>query len=83
VNRAIAVAEAGGPEAGLALLERLDLDGYQYFHSTRAELLRRMDRLDEARAAFERALELAPAEPERRFLRGRIEEVGGAGPSVP
>jgi RNA polymerase sigma-70 factor, ECF subfamily len=80
VNRAIAVAEADGPAAGLALLERLDLDGYQYFHSTRAELLRRLDRLDEARAAFERALELAQAEPERRFLRGRIQEVGGTAP---
>jgi RNA polymerase sigma-70 factor (ECF subfamily) len=80
VNRAIAVAEADGPAAGLALLERLDLDGYQYFHSTRAELLRRSDRLDEALAAFERALELARAEPERRFLRGRIREVGGVPP---
>ena len=80
VNRAITVAEAESPEAGLALLERLDLDGYQYFHSTRAELLRRLDRLDAARAAFERALELALAEPERRFLRGRIEEVGGTAP---
>jgi RNA polymerase sigma-70 factor (ECF subfamily) len=80
VNRAIAVAEAGGPAAGLALLERLDLDGYQYFHSTRAELLRRLDRLDEARAAFERALELARAEPERRFLQSRIQEVGGTAP---
>ena len=75
VNRAVAVAEADGPAAGLALLEQLDIDGYQYFHSTRAELLRRLDRLDEARAAFERALELAKAEPERRFLRGRIEEI--------
>ena len=83
VNRAIAVAEADGPAAGLALLERLDLDGYQYFHSTRAELLRRLDRLDEARAAFERALELARAEPERRFLRGRIQAVGGTAPSPP
>jgi RNA polymerase sigma-70 factor, ECF subfamily len=76
VNRAIAVAEADGPEAGLGLLEKLGLDGYQYFHSTRAELLRRLDRLDEARAAFERALDLATTEPERRFLRGRIQEVG-------
>jgi RNA polymerase sigma-70 factor (ECF subfamily) len=82
VNRAIAVAEADGPAAGLALLEGLDLDGYQYFHSTRAELLRRLDRLDEARAAFERALELAQAEPERRFLRSRIQELGGTAPSA-
>jgi RNA polymerase sigma-70 factor (ECF subfamily) len=80
LNRAIAVAEVDGPAAGLALLERLDLDRYQYFHSTRAELLRRLGRLDEARAAFERALELAKAEPERRFLRGRIQEVGGTSP---
>ncbi|HZN87905.1 MAG TPA: sigma-70 family RNA polymerase sigma factor [Thermoleophilaceae bacterium] len=78
VNRAIAVAEADGPATGLALLEGLDLDGYRYFHSTRAELLRRLDRLDEARAAFERALELAQAEPERRLLRDRIREIGGA-----
>ena len=83
VNRAIAVAEADGPAAGLALVEGLDLEGYQYFHSTRAELLRRLDRPDEARAAFERALELALAEPERRFLQGRIEELGGIAPSGP
>jgi RNA polymerase sigma-70 factor (ECF subfamily) len=75
VNRAVAIAEVDGPAAGLALLESVDLDDYQYFHSTRAELLRRLDRPDEARAAFERALELARAEPERRFLRGRIESV--------
>jgi RNA polymerase sigma-70 factor (ECF subfamily) len=61
---------------GRALLERLDLDNYQYFHSTRAELLRRLDRRDEAREAFERALELARAEPERRFLQARIESLG-------
>jgi RNA polymerase sigma-70 factor, ECF subfamily len=79
LNRAIAVAEADGPEAGLAIVDRLDLDGYQYFHSTRADLLRRLGRADEARTAFERALELARAEPERRFLRRRIAEVSGAG----
>ena len=61
----------GRARAGLALVDRLDLDGYQYFHSTRAELLRRLDRLDEARTGVERALELAQTEPERRFLQRR------------
>jgi RNA polymerase sigma-70 factor (ECF subfamily) len=75
LNRAIAVAEVDGAEAGLALVERLDLDGYQYFHSTRADLLRRLDRAEEARTEYERALELAQTEPERRFLRRRVEEV--------
>ncbi len=75
LNRAIAVAEAEGTEAGLALVDRLDLDGYQYFHSTRADLLRRLGRADEARTEYERALELAHTEPERRFLRRRIAEV--------
>jgi RNA polymerase sigma-70 factor (ECF subfamily) len=75
LNRAIAVAETDGAEAGLALLDPLDLDGYQYFHSTRADLLRRLGRADEARLAYERALELAQAEPERRFLERRIAEV--------
>jgi len=83
VNRAVAVAEADGPAAGLALLERLDLEGYQYFHSTRAELLRRLGRRGEARAAFERALELARAEPERLFLQGRIQDLSGAARSEP
>ena len=48
LNRAIAVAERDGAQAGLALVDRLDLDGYQYFHSTRADLLRRLGRADEA-----------------------------------
>jgi RNA polymerase sigma-70 factor (ECF subfamily) len=76
LNRAIAVAEAAGTEAGLAHVDRLDLDGYQYFHSTRAELLRRLGRTDEARTEYEHALELAHTEPERRFLRRRVAEVG-------
>jgi RNA polymerase sigma-70 factor (ECF subfamily) len=76
LNRAIAVAEVEGAEAGLALVDRLDLDGYQYFHSTRADLLRRLGRADEARTEYERALELARTDPERRFLHGRLAEVG-------
>jgi RNA polymerase sigma-70 factor (ECF subfamily) len=74
LNRAIAVAEVDGPEAGLALVDRLDLDGYQYYHSTRADLLRRLNRPDEARTEYERALELAHTEPERRFLQRRLAE---------
>ena len=76
LNRAIAVAEAAGTEAGLSLVDRLELDGYQYFHSTRADLLRRLGRADEARTEYERALELAHTEPERRFLQRRLAEVG-------
>jgi RNA polymerase sigma-70 factor (ECF subfamily) len=75
LNRAIAVAEAAGAEAGLALVDRLHLDGYEYFHSTRADLLRRLGRSDEARTEYERALELSHTEPERRFLRRRVAEV--------
>jgi RNA polymerase sigma-70 factor (ECF subfamily) len=76
LNRAIAVAEVEGPEAGLALVDRLDLEGYQYFHSTRADLLRRLGRADEARTEYERALDLAHSEPERRFLERRLADVG-------
>jgi RNA polymerase sigma-70 factor (ECF subfamily) len=75
LNRAIAVAEAQGAAAGLALVGRLGLDSYQYFHSTRADLLRRLGRAGEARGEYERALELAHAEQERRFLRRRIAQL--------
>jgi RNA polymerase sigma-70 factor (ECF subfamily) len=75
LNRAIAVAEADGAEPALALVDRLELDGYQYFHSTRADLLRRLGRADEARTEYERALELAHTEPECRFLERRVAEV--------
>jgi RNA polymerase sigma-70 factor (ECF subfamily) len=75
LNRAIAVSEWRGPEAGLAIVDALDLAEYQYLYSTRAELLRRLGRDDEARAAFARALELAGSEPERRLLRRRIAEL--------
>jgi RNA polymerase sigma-70 factor, ECF subfamily len=73
LNRAVAIAEAGAPEEALELVERLDLDGYRYLHSTRAELLRRLGRPEEARAAYRRALELTESEPERRFLRSRLD----------
>jgi RNA polymerase sigma-70 factor (ECF subfamily) len=73
VNRAVAVAETEGPEAALTILDGLDLDGYRYLHSTRADLLRRLGRDEEARVAFGRALELTGEGPERRFLRGRVE----------
>jgi RNA polymerase sigma-70 factor, ECF subfamily len=75
LNRAAAVAEAGDTEAALALVEQLDLEGYHYLHATRAELLRRLDRLDDARAAYERALELVHSDAERRFLERRLAEL--------
>ncbi|HJX99180.1 MAG TPA: DUF6596 domain-containing protein [Streptosporangiaceae bacterium] len=74
LNRAVAVAEADGPAAALAIVDQLDLPGYQYWHSTRAELLRRLGRRDEARAAYRCALDLARTAPERRFLERRIAE---------
>jgi RNA polymerase sigma-70 factor, ECF subfamily len=75
LNRAVAVAQAGSPDDALLIIDRLDLDEYQYLHSTRAELLRRLGRTADARAAYERALELARAEPERRFLQKRLNEL--------
>jgi RNA polymerase sigma-70 factor (ECF subfamily) len=75
LNRAAALAEAGDVEAALAVSDQLALDGYHYLHSTRAELLRRLGRADEARAAYERALELVRSEPERRFLARRLAEL--------
>jgi RNA polymerase sigma-70 factor (ECF subfamily) len=77
LNRAVAVAKAEGPEAGLALLDELDRDlaGYQYLHAARADLLRRLERIEEARAAYERALALTTAEPERRFLERRLADL--------
>ena len=76
LNRAVAVAMAEGPEAGLAIVDGIDgLDGYQPFHSTRAELLRRLDRNAEAARAYRRALELTENPVQRAFLEGRIAEV--------
>jgi RNA polymerase sigma-70 factor (ECF subfamily) len=75
LNQAAAIAEAGDVEAALALVDRLDLDEYHYLHSTRAELLRRLDRVDDARAAYDRALELVHSDAERRFLERRRAEL--------
>lgn len=75
LNRAVAVAEIDGPEAGLAIVDRVGLDDYPYAHSTRADLLRRLGRTTDARNAYERALDLTRAEPERRFLRRRLAEL--------
>jgi RNA polymerase sigma-70 factor (ECF subfamily) len=75
LNRAVAVAETEGPAAALAIVDALDLDGYRYLHSTRAELLRRLGDAGAARAAYGRAIELAATDAERRFLRRRRGEL--------
>ena len=72
LNRAVAIAQAGATEQALEIVDGLDLDDYQYLHSTRGELLCRLGRTVEARAAYERALKLARSEPERLFLARRI-----------
>ena len=76
LNRAVAVAETDGPEAALAIVDRLELDDYRYLHSTRGELLRRLGRGDDARAAYRRALELVHDDAERRLLERRLIELG-------
>jgi RNA polymerase sigma-70 factor, ECF subfamily len=76
LNRAVAVAETEGPEAGLAIVGRLPLDDYRYLHSTRGDLLRRLGRAGEAREAYRRALALTHDDAERRFLEGRLAELG-------
>ncbi len=75
LNRAAAVGESGEPGEALAMIDRLDLEGYRYLHSTRAELLSRLGRTAEARVAYARALEQATTEPERRFLQRRLAEL--------
>jgi RNA polymerase sigma-70 factor, ECF subfamily len=81
MNRAIAVAELNGPQAGLDLLDHLELGEYRYYHSTRADLLRRLGRDDEARAAYARALELTQPGPEARFLESRLADLAGSDPN--
>jgi RNA polymerase sigma-70 factor (ECF subfamily) len=79
LNHAVAVAMLDGPESGLLLLDAIDARGdlrsYHLLHAARGDLLRRMDRVTEARSAFEKALELATLEPERRFLQRRLSEL--------
>jgi RNA polymerase sigma-70 factor (ECF subfamily) len=79
LNRAVAVAMRDGPAAGLALIDAIlargDLADYYLAHSARAELCRRLGRLQEARAAYERALNLTQLEPEQRFLQQRLSEL--------
>ena len=78
LNRAVAVAMADGPGAGLALVEALGADGdladYHLFHATRADLLRRLGRRGEAATAYERALVLVTNEAERAFLARRLHD---------
>jgi RNA polymerase sigma-70 factor (ECF subfamily) len=79
LNRAVAVALAGDVAAGLDAIDQLEgLDDYAYLHSARADLLRRLDRHDEAATAYARALELTDNARERAFLERRLEEVASA-----
>jgi RNA polymerase sigma-70 factor, ECF subfamily len=79
LNRAVAVAMADGPAAGLALVDELgdELAGYRQVPATRADLLRRLGRSSEAAAAYREALAMTESDAERRFLRRRLAEVGG------
>ncbi|WP_300455338.1 RNA polymerase sigma factor [Accumulibacter sp.] len=79
LNRAVAIAMRDGPAAGLALIDALldegELDAYRLAHAARADLCRRLGRVEESRAAYRRALELTQSEPERRFIEGRLAEL--------
>jgi RNA polymerase sigma-70 factor (ECF subfamily) len=85
LNRAVALAQVSGPEAGLAAVDPLGTDPsmaeYRFFHATRADFLRRLARWSEAADAYERALALAPNGPERLFLERRTAEVRARGRS--
>jgi len=76
LNRAAAVSEAYGPAAGLAIVERLPLPDYRYLHSTRAEMLNRLGRVAEARAAYRQALALVHDDAERRLFERRLAALG-------
>jgi RNA polymerase sigma-70 factor, ECF subfamily len=76
LNRAVAVAEAQGPEAGLEIVDHLPLEDYRYLHAARGELLWRLGRTEEAREAYRRALALVHDDAERRLLERRLAELG-------
>jgi len=80
LNRAVAIAMADGIEQGLALLDTVHLPGYHLLPAARADLLRRLGRLDDAAAAYREALGLVTNEAERRFLERRLVEVARPGP---
>jgi RNA polymerase sigma-70 factor, ECF subfamily len=81
LNRAAAIAMRDGPEAGLALIDAIlvrgDLTDYHLAHAARGDLCRRVGRVEDAISSYERALELATQEPERRFIAGRLNELRG------
>jgi RNA polymerase sigma-70 factor, ECF subfamily len=79
LNRAIAVAETEGPEAGLRIVDGLGIEDFRYLHSTRAELLRRLGETGRAREAYRRARELTDDGAERRFLDRRLAELAATG----
>ncbi len=79
LNRAVAIAEAEGPEAGLAIVDGLALGDYRYLHSTRGELLRRLGRTSDARDAYARALALTDDDAGRRLLQRRLAELDHPG----
>jgi RNA polymerase sigma-70 factor (ECF subfamily) len=81
LNRAIAVAESQGAAAGLEIADRLSLEEFHYLHSTRGELLSRLDRTADARAAYGRALALVHDAAERRLLERRLAELGPRTPA--
>ena len=80
LSRAVALAEAEGPEAGLAIVDGLALEDYHYLHSVRGELLRRLGRTEEAGDAYRRALALVHDDAERRLLERRLSELGSRDP---
>jgi RNA polymerase sigma-70 factor, ECF subfamily len=82
LNRAVALAESDGPQAGLDAIELLELDHYHYMHATRAEFLRRLGRSAEARTSYERALQLVRSDSERRFLERRLRTLGDCSAEV-